>query len=244
MGYKRISPQPVVEGGTGIQSATAYAPLCGNGTSGFLSASTGQSNSSYVLTSTGSSSLPTWQVASGGSGGALILLDTQTVTTSAASIVFNDAYITSSYAVYFVLFNNVGNDTASVTFNMDWSINNGSTYLNSGYYSGINYFPYNSAGFTNVNSTSTNVLTSSVPQYTDIYGFLYLNLPQGTNYPTSNGSMLIIPSLVSGDPVLYNIVGSSQSSTVTVNAIKFSFSSGNIAPLGGSSTISLYGLQQ
>lgn len=63
MGYKRISPQPVIEGGTGIQSATAYAPLCGNNTSGFLSASTGQSNSGYVLTSNGSA-LPSWQAGS------------------------------------------------------------------------------------------------------------------------------------------------------------------------------------
>jgi len=67
--YKRISPQPVIEGGTGIQSATTYAPIVGGTTStgAFQSAGTGISNSGYVLTSTGSSSLPTWQ-AGGGSG--------------------------------------------------------------------------------------------------------------------------------------------------------------------------------
>ncbi|MGB7958175.1 MAG: hypothetical protein WCF77_05065 [Minisyncoccia bacterium] len=59
---------PVIEGGTGIQSATTYAPLTGGTTStgAFQSASTGISNSGYVLTSTGASSLPTWQANSGG----------------------------------------------------------------------------------------------------------------------------------------------------------------------------------
>lgn len=57
---------PVIEGGTGVQAATAYAPLTGGTTSTgpFQSASTGQSTAGFVLTSTGSSSLPTWQIAS------------------------------------------------------------------------------------------------------------------------------------------------------------------------------------
>ena len=69
MAYKRISPMPVIEGGTGIQSATSYAPLTGGTTStgAFQSASTGQSTAGFVLTSTGSSSLPTFQAVSGSS---------------------------------------------------------------------------------------------------------------------------------------------------------------------------------
>ncbi|MGB7958174.1 MAG: hypothetical protein WCF77_05060 [Minisyncoccia bacterium] len=68
MGYKRQSPQPVIEGGTGIQSATTYAPIVSGTTStgAFQSASTGQSNSGYLLTSTGASSLPSWQANAGG----------------------------------------------------------------------------------------------------------------------------------------------------------------------------------
>lgn len=59
----------VAGGGTGITSATAYAPICGGttATGAWQSADSGISNSGYVLTSTGSSSLPTWQAASGGS---------------------------------------------------------------------------------------------------------------------------------------------------------------------------------
>ena len=58
MAYKRISPQPVVEGGTGIQTTTAYGVLCGGttATGAFQNAGTGMAG--QVLTSTGA--LPTW----------------------------------------------------------------------------------------------------------------------------------------------------------------------------------------
>jgi hypothetical protein len=54
----------VANGGTGDTSFTAYAPILGGTTStGVLQQSTtGMGTSGYVLTSTGSSSVPTWQV--------------------------------------------------------------------------------------------------------------------------------------------------------------------------------------
>jgi hypothetical protein len=60
-----ITPVTVPNGGTGDISFTAYAPIVGGiTTTGVLqSAATGISNSGYVLTSTGASSLPTWQAA-------------------------------------------------------------------------------------------------------------------------------------------------------------------------------------
>lgn len=70
MAYKRNSPTPVVEGGTGIvTSTTAYAPICGGttATGAFQAASTGLGTAGYVLTSNGSSALPSFQAASGGS---------------------------------------------------------------------------------------------------------------------------------------------------------------------------------
>ena len=53
----------VAGGGTGQTSFNPYAPIVGGttGTGAFQSASTGQSNVGYVFTSTGSSSVPTWQ---------------------------------------------------------------------------------------------------------------------------------------------------------------------------------------
>lgn len=64
MSYKRNSPIPVVEGGTGlVTSTTAYAPICGGttATGAFQAASTGLSTSGYVLTSNGASALPSFQ---------------------------------------------------------------------------------------------------------------------------------------------------------------------------------------
>jgi len=63
MAYKRLNPDPVNEGGTGNTSFVSNAPVCGGTTTtgALQSASTGISNTGYVLTSTGASSIPTFQ---------------------------------------------------------------------------------------------------------------------------------------------------------------------------------------
>lgn len=56
----------VAGGGTGIATTTAYAPICGGttATGAFQAATTGLSTAGYVLTSTGASSLPSFQAVS------------------------------------------------------------------------------------------------------------------------------------------------------------------------------------
>lgn len=56
----------VADGGTGVGTFTTYAPLVGGTTStgALQQATTGMSTSGNVLTSTGASSLPTWQASS------------------------------------------------------------------------------------------------------------------------------------------------------------------------------------
>lgn len=68
MSYKRISPQPVIEGGTGALTFTAYAPVIAGttATGAFQSASTGLATSGFVLTSNGASAVPSFQAPSGG----------------------------------------------------------------------------------------------------------------------------------------------------------------------------------
>jgi len=63
-------PIEVVNGGTQKSSFTAYAPICGGTTTTnpLQSASSGQSNVGYVLTSNGSASLPSWQASGSFSG--------------------------------------------------------------------------------------------------------------------------------------------------------------------------------
>jgi len=71
MAYKRTSPMPIVEGGTGDSSVTAYSVVCGGTTdTGALQVVSGLGSSSEVLTSNGAGMLPTWQTAGGGGGSA------------------------------------------------------------------------------------------------------------------------------------------------------------------------------
>lgn len=79
MSYKRISPQPVVEGGTGVQANTSYAVLCGGTTTtNPIQSIAGVGTSGQLLTSNGAAALPTFQNApassitiTGDSGGGL-----------------------------------------------------------------------------------------------------------------------------------------------------------------------------
>lgn len=64
MAFREHSPLPVINGGTSVTTmTTAYAPVCaGTTATGALQvASTGLSTSGFVLTSTGASTLPTFQ---------------------------------------------------------------------------------------------------------------------------------------------------------------------------------------
>ena len=58
------NPLTVANGGTGIATTTAYAPICGGttATGAFQAASTGLSSSGYVLTSNGAAALPSFKV--------------------------------------------------------------------------------------------------------------------------------------------------------------------------------------
>lgn len=64
MSYLQIYPLIVPEGGTDATSFTTYAVICGGTTStGSLQSIASVGTSGHVLTSTGSSSLPTFQAA-------------------------------------------------------------------------------------------------------------------------------------------------------------------------------------
>ncbi len=78
----------VAGGGTGDTSFTAYAPVCGGTTTtgSLQSASTGIGTANFVLTSTGATSLPTFQNVSASGAVTSITGDTGTITGSALTI--------------------------------------------------------------------------------------------------------------------------------------------------------------
>jgi len=223
MAYKRISPIPVIEGGTGIQSATAYAPICGGTTTtgAFQSASTGFSNSGYVFTSNGSSALPDWQATSGGSG-SWVLVSEQDA--SASSLIAFTSI--GSYTNYILLLNKIGINTNTAQLQIQVSDDNGSSYVTTGYETGMIWTAYNSATQNNVNSASAFVITGPATNGAD-YGsgeILLSDVNGGTN----------VPVLVSGTVSYLNTTmasarmgGRSSASAGSITAFKVFPSSGN-----------------
>ena len=222
----------VAGGGTGVTSNTAYAVLCGGATStGAIQSIAGLGSAGNVLTSNGAGALPSFQVVSSGS-----FIKLQTITASnSSSVIFNSTYITGTYNNYFVIFQGVIPVTNNVNFNMDWSTNNGSTYLNSNFQSGNLGWAWNNNVPYNGNSTSTNPLNlggNPLGNTTYNSGQIYLyNLTSGVATPAYTGSMMQTSNIA---VILYgnNTTGS------TINNIKFSMSSGNIS----AGTFTLYGL--
>lgn len=241
MAYKRISPQPVIEGGTGISSATSYAPVCGGTTTtgAFQSASSGQSNSGYVLTSNGTSALPTWQAAPGGGGGNLVLIQNQTFP-AASNVPHVDftSGISGTYNTYLFAISFVAPQTAGDNIDLQFSSNGGSTWINSGYTAGCNYTTgYTSATLNNANSTSSFILTVNNYQFPAYggNGTIWLFDITSGNIPTINGFVsYTYSSAVQGAAAF----SGGSCSTTNINAFRFIASTGNIT----SGSFSLYGL--
>lgn len=101
MSYQGAEPLPVVAGGTGDQSFTAYAPICAGTTSGgaLQTASTGFSSSGHVLTSTGATTLPTFQALP--AGGVTLDGDTGSATGTTVNVVAGIASSNSGATVSF-----------------------------------------------------------------------------------------------------------------------------------------------
>ena len=96
-------PITVANGGTNNTSFTPYAPITAGttATGTFQSADTGFSNVGYVLTSTGASSLPTWQANSSGSGITTIDGDSGSISGSSVSLLANSGSANCGSSVSF-----------------------------------------------------------------------------------------------------------------------------------------------
>ncbi len=222
------NPVTVAQGGTGDATLTAYAVLCGGTTTtGAVQSVSGVGTSGQVLVSNGASALPTWQA-----GPTWTLIRTATASAS-ANLTFTSSDITSTYTQYVALLQNITNATGTVVLNLDFSTNNGSTYLGSAYFSGINSNPYNSTTRTNASSTSTTPLTPSITNTTvPINGILYIFLPASAVL-SLNGQLFTTDTT----STFIDVTGT-NTGTTTINNIRFQYSSGNIT----SGTISLYGV--
>jgi hypothetical protein len=205
---------------------TQYNILSG-GASGAIN-NIAPSTSGFILTSNGASSQPTFQ-SSTASTGAFVLLNEQTANTS-ASIVFNDTYITSSYATYVVTLSCVRAVSPPQTLNMVMSTNNGSSYLSSGYIAGNSYIDYNSASFANANSTSLFPISQGIASSGGIVnGWIWMYNLNTSTPPSIVGDIVGQNTQLSNTFCYFQKCFGYNTTTSGVNAIQFSMASGNIS---------------
>jgi len=227
----------VAQGGTGVTSNTAFAPLCGGTTSTNPIQSTADAGTiGYVLKSNGAGALPTYQRPP-----AWEFISTATAANS-TSITFIG--LTSSYFMYRVVADNIVPITDGTSLLMRTSTNNGSSYD-----AGVSdyAFVYNRVGLSTgagISSTGDN-LNSSIVLMQDMgtaaneRGNFILNIinPSNTTFTFIIGNGVQTNSSAAFG-ILYDLSGI-RLSAADVDAIQFLMLGGNIS----TGTFKLYGLK-
>ena len=166
----------------------------------------------------------------------IILIQSQTASAS-ASLTFSTN--TSLYSQILVTFYGIQPATNAATFTMQMSNNGGSTWVTTGYNTGVNVYAYNSATGTNLNSTSAYIITggqvSGSANSTTNGQFYIFNANVGAQSYT-NGSCVYWDSTGAN---AFNAVSGGRLGSTGANAFKFLMSAGNIT----AGTITLYGIK-
>ena len=167
------NPLSVANGGTGIASIVPYEPLLGGTTSTnpFQQQSMGFSYSGYVLTSLGAAKAPIWTDATAG----LIKLSSA-APVAAASVVFNNTLITSTYTKYLIVFNVT--QSVNGTMAVGISTNNGGALLNTGFQSSVLQTFYSNNTLTTTSFTTEMGMSVGTGS---LRGYVFLNLPPSAN---------------------------------------------------------------
>jgi len=230
--YKRISPQPVSEGGTGAKTITGV--LTGNGTSAITAnavtqytvllgdASNAVSNvtdtgtSGQVLTSAGAGSDPDW------GDPALILVDsiTQTGGSYISTLEMIDGL--SSSANYLVLVY-IAPETSGTNLLVEFSTDSGSSWETTGYASSLIYNAYASSSLSVSSSTSNMQIGTSIQQGTPsrYYGEFHIRRQGASN------------TMMTGTCVWYVDISTNRNvgrfggliNTINIDSIRFRMSS-------------------
>lgn len=206
--------------GTNWSATTATYPNT-SGSSGNILASTGSNFTSQ---------------SPAGLGASMVLIQSQT---ASSSTVLTFTTNTNLYSTYKFVFSGIQPGTNAADLWCQISNNGGSSYISTGYKSGINVATYNTATFSNMNTTSAFICSgneTSGSANDTLNGVLYVgNCNVGADaYAYGNGSYF---DSGSSNPTM-GIFGGIAGSTGT-NSFQFLMSSGNIA----AGTITCYGLR-
>ncbi len=213
------SPLSVTSGGTGASSITAYSLISGGITSTGSLQTVSPGTAGQVLTSAGANALPTWTKPNG-----LILLKVLTASSS-ASLTFTSTDFSTAFSVFLLVIEGFDPSAVSVALTAQWSTNNGSSYLTSGYSSGTNTLTYNSATVTNINlSTALQLGSASSGQHSGMYYLFGMN----GRFAASTGPCLLGFSFPAFNPTPYGMSIGSISGNPNVNNLKLLYPSGTI----------------
>jgi len=219
----------VAGGGTGNTTFTAYSVICaGTTATGAFQNVSGVGTSGQVLTSNGAAALPSWA----SPASTLVLIQSQKASSS-TSLAFTSI---GSYNYYLLSWYSVVPASSAVTLQLQTSNNNGSTYANTGYSSGINFTSYNSTSITNSNITTAFLLSGSAGTNSNgMSGYCYLsNFNNGVQAAIAGQSNWLNPS----SSVQFGSMGGVNGASGT-NAFQVFFSSGNIS----SGVFTLWGIR-
>ena len=137
-----------------------------------------QGTSGQVLTSGGADAAPSWQDAG---GGAWVELDTQAASASSA-IDFDNTLITSTYSTFVIVYSGLESAADNSPLNLKLSSNNGSTFENCSFHTGI--VRGNSASYGATNSASIGLINVAVSignaAGEGAAGIVFIDNPSGT----------------------------------------------------------------
>jgi len=217
---------PVERGGTGVTSFTPYAVVCGGTTStGPFQSVSGVGAASNVLTSAGVSSLPVWTPRPK----SIVKVTTVINTGSSAVLDFGSTFITSTYTSYIIIFSQFKVLTTNAFLILQYSTNNGTTMLTSGYQSGMNRSAYNSSTYTNSNSAGSPPLGPTMTTTSVMNGIIYITRPS-SGFTAHNGEFTV-------DSIQGYFMGR-NTTTTPINLFRLSFSNGTLF----TGTATLYGV--
>lgn len=191
-------------------------------------------NNSVVATS--ASGVPSLQgFASVGSS--LVLITQKSIANNDASEIITSI---PAYAKYMITFDDVRAATAGANLTIQYSTDNGSTYLATGYTSGCNWNAYNSATLNNVNTTTSFMVCPNQSTTNGVNGIFYL-FNTNNNLINFYGSCGFYNN--TGSVYSYNTATGINTGFTSFNALKILWSSGNFVN-GNASTITLYGIRE
>lgn len=229
----------VSDGGTGVSSNTAYAVLCGGTTStGPVQSIASVGSSGQVLTSNGAGALPTFQNAA--SGSALVQLISGTFSSSATA-----SFVISSYTAYRCLVFHLQSVVPSIGSQMLFRV---STDGGASYDSGTNYqYGGRSFGSDGTNNSISSTGDSSIKMSPTAVetaaasggGNIILKLFDASSTARRTRVIYECTWVEQTSGTIYCVHGAGErTATQDTDAVRFLFSSGNIA----SGSYSIYGL--